>query len=563
TFAITQLEIGINWTNLSFTYDGTSHAPTATATGIVAGDTVIITVDGAQTNAGTGYTATANSIAGASAGNYKLPENATITFTIDQKTIGISWTNTTLEYDGTPRKPTATATGLVGSDTCTITVTIDESKVNIGTFTAEATAVSNPNYKLPTSKSTHYTITAKPVTITWAGTTLTYNGNAQAPTATVEGLVSADIDKVSITIGGHQTNAGTGYTATATLAGEKAVNYTITSGSTTTFTINKAPNAIVWGTGMVIDAENNVLVGWTYGSAHVAHSATPKYGDDGVTITYYTTYNATTGECSGEFTPSSTTSAGTYYAKAVSQDSGSNYHGTSKVMSFAVTPATLVGATVTLQNHENLVYDGTEKTVAIAKVELANGTVLTSYNATGLTATNAGTYTVTVTVPNYEGSATAEFEIAKANYNMSGITFDDVTVEYTGSPVNISISGTLPTGVSVSYVGNGITDVSSVTVTANFTTTDSNYNTPASMTATLTITRRLVNRPVHNGNTYIYNGASQETAITADFEYDASALTISCTNWIDAGSKSIKFELVDSNLYEWHPDVNATTSYIY
>lgn len=565
-FEITQLEIGINWSNVFFTYDGTSHAPTATATGLVGGDTVTITVDGAQTNAnatGETYTATAT---GLDNGNYKLPENATTTFTIEQKTIGINWTNTTLEYDGTPRKPTATATGLVGGDTCTVTVTTDGDCINVGTgYTATANSIAGAsagNYKLPETKpTTTFAITAKPVTITWAGTTLTYNGNTQKPTATVNGVIDGDTIDVTVTTNGDCINAGN-YTAEATLAGDKSVNYTITSGSTTTFTINKAPNAIVWGEGMVIDAENNVLVGWTYGSEPIAHTATAAQGGN-VAITYYTTYNATTGECSGEFTPSSTTSAGTYYAKAVSQDSGSNYHGTSIVMSFAVTPATLVGATVTLQNHENLVYDGTEKTVAIKSVVLANGTVLTAYNVTGLKATNAGTYTVTVTVPNYEGSATATFEIAKGTYDMSGITFDDVTVEYTGSPVNISISGTLPTGVSVSYVGNGITDVSSVTVTANFTTTDSNYNTPASMTATLTITPKKIAKPaVPEGTTFTYNGEDQLEAILAIVGYNSSTMTYDAGNgrisFVNAGSnKEIKFTPLSN--YCWADDNTTDT----
>ena len=509
TFEITQLEIGINWTNLSFTYDGTSHAPTATATGLVGGDTVIITVDGAQTNAGTGYTATATAVSNS---NYKLPANATITFTIDQKTIGISWANTTLEYNGTPRKPTATATGLVGDDTCTITVTIDEKNVNIGTFNAEATAVSNPNYKLPTSKSTHYTITAKSVTITWAGTTLTYNGNAQAPTATVEGLVSADVDKVSITIDGYQTNAGTGYTATATLAGDKAVNYTITSGSTTTFTINKAPNEIVWSDDS-LTADKTALVGWTFGSAPIAHTATAAQGGN-VAITYYTTYNATTGECSGEFTPSSTTSAGTYYAKAVSQDSGSNYHGTSIVMSFAVTPATLVGATVTLEEHENFVYDGTEKTVAIKSVVLANGTVLTAYNVTGLTATNAGTHTVTVTVPNYEGSATAEFVIAQKEITL---TWGNTSFTYNGSAQapTVTVNGVISGDNYVVTVEGAQTNAGNYTATAKA-PAGGNYKISGSTTASFSIAQASVTSANCTTNDIFEGEAIKLTGTTAN-----------------------------------------------
>ena len=72
-------EVGLSWGETSFTYDGSSHAPTANATGLVNDDTCDVTVTGAQTNAGT-YTATASGLSNA---NYKLPaEETTTEFTI-------------------------------------------------------------------------------------------------------------------------------------------------------------------------------------------------------------------------------------------------------------------------------------------------------------------------------------------------------------------------------------------------------------------------------------------------------------------------------------------------
>jgi hypothetical protein len=71
---------------------------------------------------------------------------------------------------------------------------------------------------------------------------------------------------------------------------------------------------------------------------------------------------------------------------------------------------------------------------------------------------------------------------------MSGIAFADKTVTYSGSPQSLAITGALPSGVTVSYEGNGQTDVGTHTVTATFAVADpANYNTPAPMTATLTI----------------------------------------------------------------------------
>ncbi len=80
---VEQKEIGIAWSNTALTYNGTSQRPTATATGMVNGDELTLTVSGEQTNASdTAYTATVTAISGAKAGNYKLPSNVTANFTI-------------------------------------------------------------------------------------------------------------------------------------------------------------------------------------------------------------------------------------------------------------------------------------------------------------------------------------------------------------------------------------------------------------------------------------------------------------------------------------------------
>ena len=80
-------EIGVNWTNTEFPYNGEEHAPTATATGLENGDEIGVTVTGAQTNAGD-YTATASALTGNKKDNYSLAEGITKPFTITPKSIG-------------------------------------------------------------------------------------------------------------------------------------------------------------------------------------------------------------------------------------------------------------------------------------------------------------------------------------------------------------------------------------------------------------------------------------------------------------------------------------------
>ena len=78
TVSVAQREAVLGWSNLSFTYDGQSHVPTASVTNLVGSDFCNVTVSGAQTNVGN-YTATATALSNA---NYKLPAACTQAFTI-------------------------------------------------------------------------------------------------------------------------------------------------------------------------------------------------------------------------------------------------------------------------------------------------------------------------------------------------------------------------------------------------------------------------------------------------------------------------------------------------
>lgn len=106
---------------------------------------------------------------------------------------------------------------------------------------------------------------------------------------------------------------------------------------------------------------------------------------------------------------------------------------------------------------------------------------------------NAGSYILVATVDgntNYEGlSMTVEFALAKADYDMSGVVFENASKVYNGETQSITVDGVLPDGVTVSY-SEGIRNAGSIVITATFTSTDANYNVPDTMTATLTVTAK-------------------------------------------------------------------------
>ena len=130
--------------------------------------------------------------------------------------------------------------------------------------------------------------------------------------------------------------------------------------------------------------------------------------------------------------------------------------------------------------------------------------------ATGTSVGNAGTnpfnliYTPNDT--NYKSATIpVTIEVAKADYNMSGVSFKDVSVVYRAGisqADEIEIAGVLPGGISVEYTftdeagrtveKENVIAIGKYTVTATFTGEDGNHNPIPAMTATLTITDKLI-----------------------------------------------------------------------
>ena len=142
----------LKWTGTSLTYNGKTRKPTATATGLIAGDKCTVKVTGGRKNAGS-YTAKATKLSNA---NYALPKARTKACVIKKRTITLKWTNTRLKYNGKARKPTAKALGLIKGDVCKVTVSGARTKK--GAYTARATRLSNSNYRLPEKATVKFSI---------------------------------------------------------------------------------------------------------------------------------------------------------------------------------------------------------------------------------------------------------------------------------------------------------------------------------------------------------------------------------------------------------------------
>lgn len=154
------------------------------------------------------------------------------------------------------------------------------------------------------------------------------------------------------------------------------------------------------------------------------------------------------------------TNAGGAYAVVIGFKDAANYEwndGSAEnlSLSWAIAKKTV---TAPVADATQFVYNGQEQTYAVANSDF--------YTVQGNKQTAANNWTVTVSLKdksNTEWSdggvddVTFAFVIGKASFDMSGVTFDNITVKEDGNVHKLEISG-LPQGVTVAYNGtNGYT----------------------------------------------------------------------------------------------------------
>ena len=251
TLTVQQKEVGLTWGNTSFTYNGSAQKPTATATGLVNSDVIGVTVTGDQTNAGTGYTATASALTGDKSGNYKLPAANTTTFSIATATLtGITVSGYNSTYDGTAHGITATAEG------ATIKYGTTEGEYNLDaspTYTSVGYyqvyyKITKDNYTTVTGNET-VNITKAALSVTAKPKTINYGDAPANDGVTYSGFVNSETSSV---LGGTLTYAytysqyGNVGNYTITPSGLTSGNYNI-SFVTGTLTVQQKEVGLTWG----------------------------------------------------------------------------------------------------------------------------------------------------------------------------------------------------------------------------------------------------------------------------------------------------------------------------
>lgn len=205
------------------------------------------------------------------ADNYEDAEGSAVV-KIAPKTVSLVWSDTEFTYDGKVHKPSAKVneSDIIGSDSVEVKVTGE--KTNAGSYTAQATALSDSNYTLGTDASKAYVIGKAAATVTVDSTEKHIGKTDPKFTYKVTGLVDGESLK-DISLARTVGETAGSYDITATAKADSNANYDVTfvAGKLTiedhTVAVDKAVAATCTETGLTEGSHclvcNEVLVAQT------------------------------------------------------------------------------------------------------------------------------------------------------------------------------------------------------------------------------------------------------------------------------------------------------------
>ncbi|MDO4539748.1 MAG: S-layer homology domain-containing protein [Syntrophomonadaceae bacterium] len=461
-----------------------------------------------STAAGAGkYTATASS------GNYTVTGGGTLS--IEQLEATLTWSGDgTTTYDGNARSVTADVSNKVADDTVSVTVSNGTATNASSTaYTATATALAGDdaeNYKLPSSKTTTYTINCKSIEgaeIT-LGTALTYNGGEQ--TQTVTGVTVDGLDATFDVSSNTGTDAKDDYTLTVTGNGNFTGTETATWGiAQKALTVTAKAQTITYGDSIDVGVDKATAA--TLASGHALASVT--LAPSGAEVTTV-----------GTITPSA----------AVIKE-GDTVVTDNYAITYADGNLTISAAAITCTAPDvEVTYDGAEHAVAVTPTTVNSQTPTVKYRTAAAgeytltdspAYTNVGAYTVyyQITAPNHAeitGSATVKIspkEIAAVWGNTVSFTYDGsphaptatAVTGVTGETVTLSVSG-----AATDYKADAYTATASIASVTGGQAEAGNYKL-TDTTQNFTITKAgLTGVSVSQSGTLTYTGLPQTATVT-------------------------------------------------
>lgn len=535
TYSIAQRPVTLVWGTTSFTYNAENQIPSVTRiTGAVAGEDADLLsgliYTGEAKNVG-GYEATAE--LAASANDYYIQNNATQTFTISQKLLTLTWSAaTSFVYNGEAQAPTAEISGVIDPDVVNLTLTDTSSNIDAKAYTMSA-SIDNDNYKLPDVVTRNYTITAKPITITWDTTTeFVYDGSAHTVGATLNGVILPDVVDIVYSDTSNNKVAGN-YIVTASI---EDTNYSLTAGTSCSYTIVPKTITIEW------TSSKNLTYNAKAQHINATVPASELVSGDSVTLGF-TGY-------------SNNINVGDNYS-VTATTTNKNYTISNPTAEYNIIARTL---TVNWENTSSYVYNGG---VQYPRVTFDNTTINETVTPTysNYNNKNVGTHTVSVSLNNsnyiLSGDLSKEYSITALelvlSWSSTSFTYNGRAQAPTVAFTN-KISGDTVTPTYSSTASN--IDVGTYTVSVTG-VSNSNYTLPANVSCEYKINAKTITVVWPSDNTFEYTGtthnftATLKGVVSGDnvsitYEYYKAGVKID-SKPTEAGTYTVKVIISDPN----------------
>ncbi len=551
TLTVTPAPLTVTVNNASRAYGTPNPTFTGTITGVVPGDTILVsysTVATILSPAGNyPIIATLTPVGSTSLANYVITNNPG-TLTITQAALTVTVLNASRQYGQPNPTFSSTTSGALNGDTFTITYSTPATVTSpVGTYPINAT-VSGPssgNYLITVVPGT-LTVTQAPLTVTVGNATRPYGVPNPPFTSTVTGALNGDTFTNTYSTPATITSPVGTYPINDVVGGPAAANYTIhvTPGTLTITTATMVLNV----------AANNASRAYGAPNPTFTSTITGALNGDTFTITYSTTATVTS-------------PVGTYpIIPTVSGPATGNYTITTTNGVLTVTPAIL---TVTANNATRS-YGAANPPFSGTTTGLANGdTVTTTFSTTAVANSPVGTYPITPAVSgvssNYtvvlvNGTLTITQNLSslvinvdsktrlygQPNPNFTGtvtgvLPGDNVIVTYTTTATQTSPAGNYPIGANVSgtSAANYIATIHPGTLAvtpASTVTTITTSGSPATVGANVTFTATVTSAASVVAGTVTF---SDGTTLLGNGTLNSSGVATFSTTSLAQGSHSI------------------------
>lgn len=536
TVTITAIEAIISFELNENVYNGKAIYPTAKVSNAIGEDNPTVILDDSYLNKINAGVHTVEAIGILDNPNYKITDSKSYSYTILKAKYDVSniqFVDASFEYDGNPHRPTISAideekgikiTGIDGD----VIISYTEGITNVGTKLITATFTGSPNYEEIQPMTARVTVTPKEVELIWGDNTFTYTGSIIKPECNISGYIGNETSEFTLTAQGI--NVGE---YTATISNLTNNNYKLPTNTTYKYYITKAKYEI---SNLSFESDTKVY------DKTVLYPKIVGTKPDNLEIEY----------------EGLSSNVGTHTI-TIRLDAGSNYETIASIeVDVTITKKSISVVFDSLEaKYTGTISYPTPRLIGVISGDICNLTT----NGGG---TNVGEYTIEIVGidnNNYSLSETSNvtYKIIPADYDMTGIEFNDVEFEYNGKEQKPSITGTLPQGVSIEY-STGATNVNDgeVEVTATFKTIDDNYNTPKSMRANVKILPKEINASWTNTVfDYDNNKHSATATLIGIIDGDNCEATISGYG-INAGNHTCEIVSLNNSNYS----ISASTASI-